>query len=297
LTDAVSNTSGLNKATSASLLALAGSYVANFVSRQATSAGGFNASSLASLLGTQGANLASLAPGGLAQLLGVSSWSDSARILDAARHDTTPAAVQPARAYERPEERGGLGWLKWALPLLLIALALWAWRSSPSPRDVVGTTGSIPTSTVMTKRAVCGRELDIAESGVEAKLMGFVDDKSRAIDDKTWFTFDRLEFETGSATIGPGSRAQIGNIAEIMKCYPTLSLKVGGYTDSAGDPAANLRLSQQRAENTVQAIVASGVSASRLSAEGYGQQFPVASNDTVDGRQRNRRIDLRVTQR
>jgi outer membrane protein OmpA-like peptidoglycan-associated protein len=72
---------------------------------------------------------------------------------------------------------------------------------------------------------------------------------------------------------------------------------VGGYTDNVGDPAANLHLSQQRADTTAQAIVANGISASRLSAEGFGEQYPVGSNDNEEGRQRNRRIDLRVTQR
>jgi len=144
---------------------------------------------------------------------------------------------------------------------------------------------------------VCGHSINYAKSGVEAKLIDFVNDRTRPIDDKTWFTFDRLEFDTASASLGPSSNAQVRNIAEIMNCYPTLNLKVGGYTDNVGDPAANLRLSQQRADTTVQAIVANGIPPARLSAEGYGEQFPVASNDTEEGRQRNRRIDLRVTQR
>jgi outer membrane protein OmpA-like peptidoglycan-associated protein len=82
-----------------------------------------------------------------------------------------------------------------------------------------------------------------------------------------------------------------------MKCYPNVNLKIGGYTDNVGDAAANQRLSQARAENTKQAIVAQGIDASRLEAEGYGPDHPVASNDTEQGRQQNRRIDVRVTKK
>jgi outer membrane protein OmpA-like peptidoglycan-associated protein len=143
----------------------------------------------------------------------------------------------------------------------------------------------------------CGQELEVAANGVEAKLISFIDDKSRAVDDTSWFTFDRLEFETASATLLPGSQPQLRNIAAVMNCYPNVNIKVGGYTDNVGDPASNLKLSQARAENTAAAIVTHGIARNRLEAEGYGEQHPVASNDTAEGRQRNRRIDLRVTRK
>ena len=137
----------------------------------------------------------------------------------------------------------------------------------------------------------------MAPDGVEPRLIRFIDDPSRAVDDTTWFSFDRLEFDTASAAVMPGSMPQLRNIAAILNCYPNVNLKVGGYTDNVGDPASNLTLSQTRANNTVAAIVSQGISASRLEAEGYGEQHPVASNDSAEGRQRNRRIDLRVTRK
>jgi OmpA-OmpF porin, OOP family len=301
LTDSISSTSGLSKASSASLLAVAGSYIANLVSR-VTTTGGLTASSLANLLGAQAPYLASVAPPDLTQQLGLSGLSESTRVGEPAR--AYGREVEPARAYGAVEERRGLGWLKWVLALLLVPLLLWAltsWRSSSSSsvpeitsKGIVGATRASP---ALITGTVCGHTINYARSGVEAKLIDFVNEKTRPIDDKTWFTFDRLEFETASANLGPTSSAQVRNIADIMNCYPTLNLKVGGYTDNVGDPAANLTLSQQRADATMQAIVANGISASRLSAEGYGEQFPVASNDSEEGRQRNRRIDLRVTQR
>ena len=90
---------------------------------------------------------------------------------------------------------------------------------------------------------------------------------------------------------------QLKNIAEILKAYPKVNLKIGGYTDNVGNPAANLTLSQKRAENTMQEIVKLGIDAKRLEAEGYGDKYPVADNSTEEGRQKNRRIDLRVTRK
>jgi OOP family OmpA-OmpF porin len=140
-----------------------------------------------------------------------------------------------------------------------------------------------------------GVELNLPEFGVEKKLIAFIEDKSKPVDKTTWFSFDRLDFETGGATLKPTSAEQLKNIAEIMKAYPKVALKIGGYTDNTGNAGANLKLSQLRAQNTMQELVKSGVDAKRLAAEGYGEKHPVADNATEEGRAKNRRIDLRVT--
>lgn len=142
-----------------------------------------------------------------------------------------------------------------------------------------------------------GIELKVPEFGVEKKLIAFIEDKSKPVDKTTWFTFDRLDFETGSANLKPTSAEQLKNIAEIMKAYPKVALKIGGYTDNVGKPADNLALSQKRAANTMQELVKLGADAKRLEAEGYGDKFPVADNATEEGRAKNRRIDLRVTKK
>lgn len=120
---------------------------------------------------------------------------------------------------------------------------------------------------------------------------------SPLVDFDTWFSFDRLEFETGSATLRESSQEQLQNIAAILKAYPAVDLKIGGYTDDVGEDASNLELSQSRATHTMNALVELGVASSRLAAEGYGERYPVAGHDTADGRQRNRRIDIRVTKK
>ena len=142
-----------------------------------------------------------------------------------------------------------------------------------------------------------GVELKVPEFGVEKKLIAFIEDKGKPVDKTTWFSFDRLDFETGSATLKPSSAEQLKNIAEIMKAYPKVALKIGGYTDNVGNADANLKLSRMRAENTMQELVKLGVDAKRLEAQGYGEKHPVADNATEEGRQKNRSIDLRVTRK
>jgi outer membrane protein OmpA-like peptidoglycan-associated protein len=115
------------------------------------------------------------------------------------------------------------------------------------------------------------------------------------VDKTTWFDFDRLTFDTGKATLQDSSAEQLQNIALILKAYPRVKVKVGGYTDNTGDKEANLRLSQDRATNVMRELVRRGVDSSRLEAEGYGDEHPVADNSTPEGRQMNRRISLRVT--
>lgn len=81
----------------------------------------------------------------------------------------------------------------------------------------------------------------------------------------------------------------------ILKAYPKVTMKIGGYTDNTGDPQANLRLSQQRTDAVMAGLVQLGVGADRLKAEGYGQEHPIADNSTLEGRAKKRRIDIRVT--
>jgi outer membrane protein OmpA-like peptidoglycan-associated protein len=315
--DFLSSFAGIGKASSSSLLSMALPIVMNLVSKQAKSSGGFNLSALTSLLGSQAPFLSAAAPAGLTTALGLASFGDQRAPAPAPR----PAAYQaPA---PQPPADSGLGWLKWVLPLLLLGLLFFGWRACRTEpvREAAVTGGeavaragdaavkageaAVATATdaanalgAFVRRAIPGGvELNVPENGIESRLIAFIGDAARPVDDTTWFSFDRLEFETGSAVLKPMSQEQLGNIAAIMKAFPQVDIKVGGYTDNVGDPAANLKLSQERANNTMAELVKLGVPAARMTAQGYGEQHPVASNDTEEGRQRNRRIDVRVTKK
>ncbi|MGB5031169.1 MAG: OmpA family protein, partial [Saprospiraceae bacterium] len=142
-----------------------------------------------------------------------------------------------------------------------------------------------------------GIEMNAPEKGVENALISFINDKSKMVDKTTWFNFDRILFETGKATLNPVSMDQISNINSILKAYPSVEIKIGGYTDNTGDPKANQKLSLERAEAVRTSLVEKGVEGIRMVAEGYGQEHPIADNKTEAGRDLNRRVAIRVTKK
>lgn len=142
-----------------------------------------------------------------------------------------------------------------------------------------------------------GIAIDYPERGMETNLLAFIKDQNRAIDKDTWFNFDRILYKFGTTQLVPGSEDQIQDMAAILKAYPNVDLKLGGYTDSIGGEDGNMKLSQQRANVVKAELVKLGIAANRLSAEGYGEQHPVADNATPEGRAQNRRIAVRVTKK
>jgi K(+)-stimulated pyrophosphate-energized sodium pump len=144
-----------------------------------------------------------------------------------------------------------------------------------------------------------GTTLQVGENSVERKLVDFIVNGKINTEDKSanWLSFDRLQFESGKSTLKPSSEEQLKNMVAILKAYPNVSLKMGGYTDNSGDESKNLALSKERADNVKSRLVAMGIDGSRIEADGYGQAFPVGNNSTDMGRARNRRIDVKVSKK
>ncbi len=147
------------------------------------------------------------------------------------------------------------------------------------------------------KKLPNGTELKLPISGIENKLLRFIEDPTRGVDKDTWYEFDRLYFKEASAELAPGSQEQLDNISAILKAYPKLMIKIAGYTDNTGDKESNLNLSTARAAAAMNAIIKMGVEARRISAEGFGDQYPIADNTTEKGREKNRRIAIRVKEK
>ena len=104
-----------------------------------------------------------------------------------------------------------------------------------------------------------------------------------------------INFPTASAEIPAAGKALLQQAAVAFKQLPAGTVvEIGGYTDNTGDPAANVQLSQQRAEAVRAVLVQAGVDPSMLVAKGYGSASPIAGNDTLEGRFRNRRIEYKV---
>ncbi len=101
-------------------------------------------------------------------------------------------------------------------------------------------------------------------------------------------------FDTGSYTLKPGAREKLAKISGILLAHPGLTLEIEGHTDSVGGDEFNQQLSERRADSVRDFLAEQGVPASAITARGFGKTQPVASNDTVEGRQRNRRVELVV---
>lgn len=253
---------------------------------------------------------AGMIPGNIGSMMGLASGAG----LAPATASQVPANGSSGKDSADPEGSVGAGWF-WVIPVAaLIAIGFWLTRppadskgyepkfaaetqkSDPSQgSDSEG--AADPVAGVKAKELPGGVKIEFPVGSVEDQLIEFIEDVGRPVDKTTWFTFDRLFFDTGRATLTAESGAVLDNIAAILKAYPAVKLKVGGYTDSVGDEAANLDLSESRAEATVAALVTRGIDGNRLDPEGYGEEFPKGDNGTEEGRQMNRRIDIRVTEK
>ena len=293
-TDVIARTSGIKDSSAASLLGMAAPMLLSYFAKS-----GMTLSSLKSLLSSQKENILSAAPSGLN--LGFGSTIDND--IRGKIHDVRKAESSSA---------------KWLIPLLLVGAGLFALfffskGCNRKEASTAVTTETVDTLTTKTEEVVeepkdalgnffkfklpNGIELNAPEFGIENKLNTWLMDETKVVDKTTWFNFDRLLFDTGKATLRPESQEQLKNMVEILKAYPAVELKLGGYTDNVGDPAFNLKLSGDRAKSVMDEMIKMGIAKDRLESEGYGEQFPVASNDTEEGKAQNRRIAVRVTKK
>jgi len=102
-------------------------------------------------------------------------------------------------------------------------------------------------------------------------------------------------FDTGKYSLKPGAREKLAKVAGILLAYPGLDIAVGGYTDNVGGDAMNQTLSENRAGSVRDYLVQEGVATNSVSAQGFGNTLPVASNENASGRQQNRRVELLVS--
>jgi outer membrane protein OmpA-like peptidoglycan-associated protein len=105
-------------------------------------------------------------------------------------------------------------------------------------------------------------------------------------------TLGDVLFESGQAELKEESRSSLVEVVDLLQSEPDKKIRIEGHTDSVGSAVANLDLSQRRADAVRSTLVALGVDAGRITTAGMGEDFPIASNDTEDGRQRNRRVDV-----
>jgi outer membrane protein OmpA-like peptidoglycan-associated protein len=113
------------------------------------------------------------------------------------------------------------------------------------------------------------------------------------IETKT-YTLNNVFFDTGKSILKPESDKELDKLAEYLGYKKTTVIEIGGYTDNVGKDDDNQKLSQARAEAVKNYLVHKGIGADRLQAKGYGASNPVATNDTPEGRQQNRRTEVHI---
>ena len=107
------------------------------------------------------------------------------------------------------------------------------------------------------------------------------------------FVMSAVYFDTGKDALRGESDAEVANLAALFTRYPQLRIEVQGHTDNAGDPTANLTLSQDRADRVRSMLITKyGIAGDRIKSRGFGQTKPTATNDTPDGRRLNRRVEI-----
>lgn len=285
---------GLPVGTIARMLPALAPVIMGILGRQARSRN-LGAAGLADMLLSQKESIIRAAPGDITRMLGLAELPSMPRRVD-----------EPVKS--RPS---------WLLPvaaaaIVLLGLAWFLGRDQNlgdtvrgAQEDVAGAMSEVGAAAENTMNDIGasirrtlpgGVEINVPATGLEARLIEFIESPT-AVDETTWFEFDRLTFETGSARLTPQSDSQIATLAQVLQAYPDVKVKIGGYTDNTGDEAANMALSQERADAVRNALIGQGVDAERVAAEGYGSQHPAATNDTEEGRQQNRRIALRVTEK
>jgi outer membrane protein OmpA-like peptidoglycan-associated protein len=199
----------------------------------------------------------------------------------------------------------------WIFPLILVALALLAIPvirglrrpSTPAVPERPQVTAPAPSLTPPVETAPApAPELSppapaatVAEPGSLEDMVTFLDGSGETTPHA--FAPSPLTFAFASAIPTPESMETIDVVATALKAHPSATIRVESHTDSVGTPESNLNLSQARADSIKSELVDRGASGANIETAGMGQDLPIASNDTPEGRAKNRRSEIVVTSR
>jgi len=289
VTDLIARGSGIRATSASSLMALIAPLIMHVLGRQRAAAGG-GMSALTNLLGEQRGLLGGLLPAGMGSLLGSSGVASGLSDVASA---TAGAASRTTREVAAATSRTS----DWLIPLVAIAgvivlaigyMSLWRAHAPEVAR--------VATTKLAELQLPGGFKISVPEGAFNFTLATWLATPGDATVPKR-FVFDNLNFESGATTLTPESRPTVDSLTAILKAYPSVSVGLEGYTDSTGDAAANKKLSLDRADAVKNLLVGGGVAESRIGTTGYGPDKPVASNDTDEGRAKNRRLELVVEKR
>lgn len=316
IVNSIASFAGIKSSSASSLLSLVTPIATSLLGKQASQSS-LSANGLLHLLNNQKTSILSALPSGIGSLAGLLGFDKF--------QNSTPSAIDHN---QRSKNKGTKKLNVLPIILFLLVLALLAWflfngKSGCSSdkaitRDSITIHNDIPASIhipagkldSLTQNFIYdagkmitldlpgnGGKLEVGERSTEAKLFAFLNDNDSKVDtiSGNWFELTNVLFKTGGAEITNESMEQLKNIITITKAYPSVQLKVGGYTDNTGSPDVNLSVSQKRAETVAATLLKLGAAKSSITgAEGYGEQWPIADNGTPEGRALNRRVAVNI---
>ena len=260
LLDVVANFSNIPSAAAGSLAALAAALVAKTVTEHS----GGNPLALAEMLGHQWPSITAAAPAGMTSVI----------------------------------EDGGLSF-RHLVPMALSALILLAtpflYRGCSEPVQAARVEAPKPPEPKREKIELPGgTAINVIVGTINHELALFL--ASDAPVPKT-IVFDHLNFESGKTVITPESRPTLNDLITILKAYPKVDVRLEGRTDNVGKPEDNKKLSDERAAAIKTELLKDGIAAKRMTTAGFGEERPMAPNETDEGRARNRRLELVVVKK
>jgi outer membrane protein OmpA-like peptidoglycan-associated protein len=282
VTSAISRAHHLPPASAATLLTMAAPVVTSFIGKQVRDSG-MTMASLASILQHESGTIQSALPSGLQEIF----WPGA----------VGTATVSPVVAQAVRRERH----FNWLIPALICS-AIGIILAIVLTRPQRPTVGQIPSArygeasrVAIPPACTLPANVRVRPGGPASRLQAYLRNPAANTLGPTGLNWN-VAFSKGSAILLPTDQADLRDLAMVLKNCPNVHMTIVGYTDNTGSAAGNLRLSRARAASVVAALESRGVPANRLTAEGRGQANPIASNSTPEGRARNRRVDILVTQ-
>jgi len=164
-------------------------------------------------------------------------------------------------------------------------------RTAEQARQEANQAKALAASSV-TAADLARREADLASEQADSLRRQLENLQLRQTESGVVVTLGDVLFESGQTELKEEAHASLVEVVDLLQSEPDKNIRIEGHTDATGDAATNLKISAQRANEVLEALVALGVDSARVTTAGMGEDFPIASNETEEGRSQNRRVDV-----
>lgn len=164
-------------------------------------------------------------------------------------------------------------------------------RTAVQAREEADQAKALAASSV-TAADLARREAELASQQADSLRRQLENLQLRQTESGVVVTLGDVLFESGQTELKPEAQTSLAEVVDLLQSEPDKKIRIEGHTDATGDAATNLKISEQRANHVLDALVALGVDPLRVTTTGMGEDFPIATNETEEGRSRNRRVDI-----